>query len=142
MTDQERYDKAKNTVERIEREGIKSWATSIGYQINIAEMNKVGPKLGYGIYNDMRDKKQKTMNVPQQIEYCVLCGSETPYTINTHIDFRDGYVEGVGQLCRICYYKNPEEKTHISIPKNTVRDTPNDAELGGKVRQIYWESEK
>jgi hypothetical protein len=48
------------------------------------------------------------MNTLQQIEYCVLCGSETTYTINTHIDFRDGYVEGVGQLCRICYYKNPE----------------------------------
>ena len=82
------------------------------------------------------------MNTLQQIEYCVLCGSETTYTINTHIDFRDGYVEGVGQLCRICYYKNPEEKTHISIPKNTVRDTPNDAELGEKVRNLYWESKK
>ena len=82
------------------------------------------------------------MNVPQQIEYCVLCKSETPYTTDTHIDFRDGYVEGIGQLCRICYYNNPEEKTHISIPKITVRDTPNDTELGGKVRQIYWDSEK
>jgi hypothetical protein len=79
------------------------------------------------------------MNIPQRIEYCVVCGDETPYTIDTHIDFRSGYVEGMGQLCRICYH-NPENKTHISIPKNTVRNTPNDAELGEKVRQIYWES--
>ena len=82
------------------------------------------------------------MNVPQQIEYCVLCKSETPYTINTHIDFREGYIKGIGQLCRICYYSNPEEKTHFSIPKKVVRDTPNNTELGGKVRDLYWESEK
>ena len=56
MTDQERYDKAKQTVERIEKEGIKSWSTSIGYSLNVAEMNKVGPKLGYGVYNDIRKK--------------------------------------------------------------------------------------
>ena len=57
MTDQERYDKAKKQVERIEKEGIKSWATSVGYSMNVAELNRVGPKLGYGVYNDMRKKK-------------------------------------------------------------------------------------
>ena len=82
------------------------------------------------------------MNVPQRIEHCVVCGEETPYTIDTHIDFRYGYIEGMGQLCRICYHNTPEEKTHLTISKNIVRDTPNDAELGGKIRQIYWESEK
>lgn len=30
---------------------------------------------------------------------CVLCGKESPYTIDTHIDYRVGYVEGVGQGC-------------------------------------------
>ena len=80
------------------------------------------------------------MNAPQRIECCVSCGDETPYTIDTHIDFRYGYVEGIGQLCRICY--NTPEETHIFIPKNTVRDTPNDAELGEKVRNLYWGSKK
>ena len=75
-----------------------------------------------------------------EMEKCVLCGDETPYNTNTHIDFRYGYVEGTGQLCRICY-NNPKEKTYISIPKNIVRDTPNDAELGEKVRQLYWGSQ-
>jgi hypothetical protein len=82
------------------------------------------------------------MNVPQQIEYCVLCKSETPYTIDTHIDFREGYIKGVGQLCRICYHNNSEKKTYISVPKKVVHDTPNDTELGGKVKDLYWESEK
>lgn len=30
---------------------------------------------------------------------CVICGKETPYSRNTHIDFRVGYVEGGGQGC-------------------------------------------
>jgi hypothetical protein len=36
-----------------------------------------------------------------QTEYdkCVSCGKETPYTKSTHIDLREGYVEGAGQGC-------------------------------------------
>lgn len=34
---------------------------------------------------------------------CVICGKETPYTIETHIDFRLYYVEGCGQLCKECW---------------------------------------
>jgi recombinational DNA repair protein (RecF pathway) len=34
---------------------------------------------------------------------CVLCGKETEYDKNTHIDFRDYYVEGAGQLCEECW---------------------------------------
>ncbi len=75
-----------------------------------------------------------------EIEKCVMCGDETPYTTNTHIDFKYGYVEGIGQLCRICD-NHPKEKTYISILKNTILDTPNDTELGGKVRDLYWESQ-
>lgn len=36
---------------------------------------------------------------------CVLCGKETPYTKNVHIDLRKCYVEGCGQLCEECYWK-------------------------------------
>jgi len=36
-------------------------------------------------------------------ELCVNCGIETPYTINTHIDYRQHYIEGAGQLCAKCY---------------------------------------
>lgn len=36
-------------------------------------------------------------------ELCVLCGAETPYNINDHIDMRQHYIEGAGQLCAKCY---------------------------------------
>ena len=34
---------------------------------------------------------------------CVICGCETEYTKDTHINNRFGYVEGCGQCCRGCY---------------------------------------
>tara|TARA_R100000322_G_scaffold99094_1_gene62531 strand:+ start:988 stop:1221 length:234 start_codon:yes stop_codon:yes gene_type:complete len=37
------------------------------------------------------------------IEVCVTCGEQTPYKQNTHIDLREHYVEGAGQLCKTCW---------------------------------------
>ena len=34
-----------------------------------------------------------------QYDKCVICGKETPYLKSTHIDYRNGYVEGGGQGC-------------------------------------------
>ena len=34
---------------------------------------------------------------------CVSCKKETLYDRTDHVDFRLGYVEGVGQLCLDCY---------------------------------------
>ena len=70
----------------------------------------------------------------------VVCGEETAVLKTTHIDFRYGYVDGAGQLCRDCYLK--EDRNLITINSRTILDTPNDAELGKKVREIYWESKK
>jgi len=36
-------------------------------------------------------------------EKCVSCEKETEEDINTPIDHRDYYVEGVGQLCKDCW---------------------------------------
>jgi uncharacterized protein YlaI len=44
-------------------------------------------------------------------EKCVICGVETPYDRETHIDQRLYYVEGCGQMCEDCYKKSVE--THI-----------------------------
>ena len=41
------------------------------------------------------------MNNPT--EKCVSCGTDTEYKFNDHIDFRLGYIEGAGQLCKECY---------------------------------------
>jgi hypothetical protein len=73
-------------------------------------------------------------------ETCVMCGEETTTLKTTHVDFRYGYVEGAGQLCRECYLG--ETRNLITVNSRTILDTPNDAELGAKVRELYWESKK
>lgn len=74
-------------------------------------------------------------------EDCILCKEKTTTLKSTHIDFRTGYIEGAGQLCRECYMKgSSESREHISIPKHYVKTYPNDAELGEKVRQFYYEN--
>ncbi len=46
------------------------------------------------------------------IEYedCVVCGDKTNVKVDTHIDFRHGYIEGSGQLCSRCHYT---KKTYL-----------------------------
>ena len=93
-------------------------------------VTKVGQDMGgsYEIKNDI-------------YEDCILCGDKTTTLKTTHVDFRTGYIEGAGQLCRDCYMKgSSESREHISIPKHYVKTYPNDAELGEKVRQFYYEN--
>ena len=71
---------------------------------------------------------------------CVLCGAETPYDVTTHIDYRHGYIEGAGQLCKECYDRGTERR-QIVIPADIIYNTPNDMELGAKVRNIYNQSQ-
>jgi hypothetical protein len=74
-------------------------------------------------------------------EDCILCNAKTTTLKTTHVDFRTGYIEGAGQLCRDCYMKGSVEgREHIGIPKHYVKTYPNDAELGEKVRQFYYEN--
>ena len=73
-------------------------------------------------------------------ETCVMCSTETNVLKTTHIDFRNGYVEGAGQLCWECYIGT--SRSLITIDERTIIDTPNDSELGAKVRQTYWDSKK
>lgn len=89
------------------------------------------------------------------IEKCVICGEPTQYRFNDHIDYRFNYVEGAGQLCSKCYHfdtisvtkdENPipldSHRQLFTVSEYTVLSTPNDQELGNKVRQLYWESKK
>ena len=71
-----------------------------------------------------------------EIDHCVLCGVETPYKRSTHIDMRIGYIEGAGQLCKSCYDRGTERR-QIVVPADMIYNTPNDMELGAKVRKIY-----
>lgn len=44
---------------------------------------------------------------------CVVCGVDTPYVKSVHVDFRENYIEGAGQLCSTCHkeiYDNKKNK--------------------------------
>jgi hypothetical protein len=45
--------------------------------------------------------RQKYFKMSKNEEYdtCIQCGKKSPYLVTTHIDFREGYIEGVGQTC-------------------------------------------
>lgn len=86
------------------------------------------------------------------IEKCVICGEDTRYRFNDHVDFRFNYVDGAGQLCDKCANKEHREITEVEplgtanpshmlilVDETTILYTPNDAELGAKVRKIYWD---
>lgn len=78
-----------------------------------------------------------------QKEHCVICGKETPYFISTHIDYRVGYVEGVGQLCRTCDQDSRQDfksSRILTIDRKLVESTPNDFDLGSKVRKHYHDT--
>lgn len=72
-------------------------------------------------------------------DLCVSCGAETAYEVSTHIDMRNGYVEGLGQLCSKCYIAGTN-RNHILVPEHVIINTPNNIELGAKVREIYHET--
>ena len=74
-------------------------------------------------------------------DLCIICGVETPYDFETHIDMRLGYIEGAGQLCRSCFNGN-KDVDDIIVSSHMIKNTPNDQELGGKIRELYWQSKK
>jgi hypothetical protein len=82
-------------------------------------------------------------------DLCIICGVETPYDFETHIDMRLGYIEGAGQLCRSCFNRSKDINDVTSsldliicVNEDTILNTPNDYELGEKVRQMYWNIKK
>lgn len=56
------YKKSKKVVERIEREGIKSWATSVGYQLEIGKINRIAKIIGYDLHIDIRERNKNLIN--------------------------------------------------------------------------------
>jgi len=67
-----------------------------------------------------------------------MCDAETQYNISDNINLRYGYIEGMGQLCPSCYQGS--SRSSMIVDHRTILDTPNDAELGMKIRRSYHES--
>ena len=74
-------------------------------------------------------------------DHCIVCKVETAYNKDTHIDMRIGYIEGFGQLCPSCYNKGNDHNM-LAILEHIIYNTPNNQELGAKVRALYWENKK
>ena len=75
---------------------------------------------------------------------CIVCNKDTTYDFDTHIDMRYGYIEGAGQLCVNCYKGDLSSNTahqhpvEIVISEDAIINTPNDQDLGSKIRSLYW----
>ena len=78
--------------------------------------------------------------VESEFETCVICGKETNVPVKQHVDFRDFYIEGAGQLCKSCYLN--EGRQLIAIPERLILENPNDADLGWAIRKFYWDSKQ
>lgn len=95
---------------------------------------------------DLKYKKQNIMAT----EACVSCGCNTTVSVDTHIEFRSCYVEGVGQFCHSCYNKSSltedynlpktfganENVDRLIIDVKLINDTPNNYDLGEKIRRL------
>ena len=98
---------------------------------------------------ELRYKKQNTMAT----EACVMCGCNTGISVDTHVESRTYYEYGVGQLCKNCYtkeipsltedYNAPkkfganENVNRLIIDARLIKDTPNNYELGEKIRRLF-----
>lgn len=93
-------------------------------------------------HNHLSCALEKEM-VSDEYDHCVICGKQSPYKKSTHIDLRLGYVEGAGQTCFEPHMCSQERSRRLlTVSEELVYSTPNDYELGEKVRQIYWQSRK
>jgi len=73
---------------------------------------------------------------------CVICGENSIYDVDTHIDMRMDYVEGIGQMCRNCATQGiTVNRKAICVPESLIEKTPNDYELGERVRDLYRKRE-
>ncbi len=51
-----------------------------------------------------RRQRMDNSSTDEEVEVCVSCGADTQYKKSDHIDYRLGYIEGLGQLCAKCSY--------------------------------------
>jgi hypothetical protein len=70
-------------------------------EIKINELEILANPNDYALGELVRQKYWEIKNVSQKKIYddCVICGRQSPYTIDTHVDIRLGYIEGMGQGC-------------------------------------------
>lgn len=70
-------------------------------EIKVTELEILANPNDYALGELVRQKYWDIMNLSKNKTYdeCVICGKKSPYTIDTHIDYRVGFIEGAGQGC-------------------------------------------
>ena len=48
---------------------------------------------------ELKSPSPNVITLNLKFDKCIQCGLESPYTEDTHIDIRNGYIEGAGQFC-------------------------------------------
>ena len=56
-----------------------------------------------------------------ETEKCIMCSVDTGIAVDTHIDTREYYVEGAGQLCEKCWLETYKQATRCSSEVNKKR---------------------
>ena len=69
--------------------------------IKITELEILSNPNDFALGELVREKYWNLKNASEKKIYdeCVICGRKSPYTIDTHVDFRVGFIEGAGQGC-------------------------------------------
>ena len=130
-------------------EHIKDWRDDDPHlPLNVNEDGLV-TRIGHDMGGSYEYKDRPTID---DYEVCVICGKTTDVLKQTHIDYRQGYVEGAGQCCMKCYNKSYEptdedyvkrvmkfRTTLVTISAEDINNTPNNNELGAMVRRKMWE---
>lgn len=75
-----------------------------------ARRDQEGPKIDedYVYLNVNKEGLVESITKSEDYDICVICGRESPYLKNVHIDLRKGYIEGAGQGCyqpSVCEHK-------------------------------------
>ena len=71
------------------------------YEVTINDPNENEPvKVVVDLLKiQIKEIDESLLSRQNEYDKCVICGKESPYTMSTHIDLREGYVEGGGQGC-------------------------------------------
>jgi len=75
----------------------------MSFKITLSEEDIKNNPNDYDLGHLIREKYYKYLDL--KFDKCLKCGLESPYTEDTHVDMRYGYVEGMGQFCfqeKIC----------------------------------------
>lgn len=71
-----------------------------------------------------------------KIEKCILCDG---YVVSNISEYVSAGKKHVGRVCTKCWTE-ALDRTPLTIPRNLVFNTPDDAELGAEIRKLYYEN--